>query len=214
MKVGILTFHAQLNYGGVLQCWALREALKRMGHTVVVDLWLKNPPEYTAGLCVLIMIMATIDKTLIGHTILVNANGKIARYQLVLGTSLLLTVPIAWILLALGFNVYWTSISMIITMAFTAWGRVYFAHKIVQMSARYWLRTVMFPLIFVVTLTMSIGLIPIYLMPASFLRLIVTTVTCELILFPCSWLFLLDHSEKKFIVDKINQVRRKGVKRA
>ena len=30
MKIGILTFHSQLNYGGVLQCWALQEALTRL----------------------------------------------------------------------------------------------------------------------------------------------------------------------------------------
>ena len=28
MKIGILTFHSQLNYGGVLQCWALQTALE------------------------------------------------------------------------------------------------------------------------------------------------------------------------------------------
>ena len=40
MKIGILTFHSQLNYGGVLQCWALQTALERMGHEVVViDRW-------------------------------------------------------------------------------------------------------------------------------------------------------------------------------
>lgn len=41
MKIGILTLHSQLNYGGVLQCWALQIALERMGHEVVVlDRWL------------------------------------------------------------------------------------------------------------------------------------------------------------------------------
>lgn len=41
MKIGILTFHSQLNYGGVLQCWALKTALEGMGHeVVVVDRWL------------------------------------------------------------------------------------------------------------------------------------------------------------------------------
>lgn len=41
MKLGILTFHSQLNYGGVLQCWALKTALEGMGHdVVVVDRWL------------------------------------------------------------------------------------------------------------------------------------------------------------------------------
>lgn len=39
MKIGILTFHSQLNYGGVLQCWALKTALEGMGHEVVVDRW-------------------------------------------------------------------------------------------------------------------------------------------------------------------------------
>lgn len=40
MKIGILTFHSQLNYGGILQCWALQAALEKMGHEVVViDRW-------------------------------------------------------------------------------------------------------------------------------------------------------------------------------
>lgn len=41
MKIGILTFHSQLNYGGVLQCWALKTALEKLGHEVVViDRWM------------------------------------------------------------------------------------------------------------------------------------------------------------------------------
>ncbi len=43
MKIGILTFHSQLNYGGVLQCWALQTALEKMGHKVVViDRWMNE----------------------------------------------------------------------------------------------------------------------------------------------------------------------------
>ena len=41
MKLGILTYHSQLNYGGVLQCWALKTSLEEMGHeVVVVDRWI------------------------------------------------------------------------------------------------------------------------------------------------------------------------------
>lgn len=36
MKVGILTFHRALNYGAVLQCYALQEVLKGMGYKVEV----------------------------------------------------------------------------------------------------------------------------------------------------------------------------------
>lgn len=36
MKIGILTFHRAINYGAVLQCYALQETLKRLGHEVEV----------------------------------------------------------------------------------------------------------------------------------------------------------------------------------
>ena len=36
MKIGILTFHRAHNYGAVLQCYALQEVLKGMGHEVEV----------------------------------------------------------------------------------------------------------------------------------------------------------------------------------
>ncbi len=41
MKIGILTYHSQLNYGGVLQAVASYTYLKKQGHdAVVVDRWL------------------------------------------------------------------------------------------------------------------------------------------------------------------------------
>lgn len=36
MKIGILTFHCAHNYGAVLQCYALQETLKQMGHNVEI----------------------------------------------------------------------------------------------------------------------------------------------------------------------------------
>lgn len=36
MKVGVLTFHRAHNYGAVLQCYALQQVLKRMGHEVEI----------------------------------------------------------------------------------------------------------------------------------------------------------------------------------
>lgn len=36
MKIGILTFHCAHNFGAVLQCYALQETLKEMGHEVFI----------------------------------------------------------------------------------------------------------------------------------------------------------------------------------
>ena len=43
MKIGILTYHRAHNYGALLQCYALKEYLKKYNHVVeIIDYW----PEY------------------------------------------------------------------------------------------------------------------------------------------------------------------------
>lgn len=50
-RVGILTFHSQLNYGGVLQAWALQEALRGLGCDVrVIDRWQSPTAVFLWGL--------------------------------------------------------------------------------------------------------------------------------------------------------------------
>lgn len=50
MRVGILTFHSQVNYGGVLQAYALQTALEQAGYDVcVVDRWISPTNELLAG---------------------------------------------------------------------------------------------------------------------------------------------------------------------
>lgn len=45
MKIGILTFHRAHNYGAVLQCYALQEVLKSLGHDVEVIDYRQNWTE-------------------------------------------------------------------------------------------------------------------------------------------------------------------------
>lgn len=47
MKIGILTFHYSNNYGGVLQCYALQETIKKMGYDVEVINYI--PSSYNAN---------------------------------------------------------------------------------------------------------------------------------------------------------------------
>ena len=53
----------------------------------IMQVWLKTPPKYTVELCWFILAMVVIDKTTVGHQLAINANGKIALYQAVLGSS-------------------------------------------------------------------------------------------------------------------------------
>ncbi len=103
----------------------------------VLLLWLKAPPHYTSGLSLCVLAMVVIDKTAVGHMLAVNAQGKIALYQAVLGGSFILTLPIAWCFLLLGGNPYVVGYAMIITIFMCACGRVWFARKLTGLSARH-----------------------------------------------------------------------------
>lgn len=169
----------------------------------VLHLWLKNPPEYAAKFCVFVVASAVIDKTAIGHMYLVNANGRVAQYQMVLGTSLILTLPIAYLFIRLGWGMAGVGVALIVGMAGCAWGRVWFARKLVGLSASYWLKRVLLPLVIVASLSLSVGALPRYFIGKSFMRIILTTGIVEAVLFPISWLFLLDVSEREYIREKM-----------
>lgn len=51
MKIGILTFHDEVNYGSLLQAYAMQAALLTMGHdAVVVDRWFQPDQERLYGI--------------------------------------------------------------------------------------------------------------------------------------------------------------------
>ena len=172
----------------------------------VLRLWLVNPPQYAAGICLFVMAMTVLDKMAVGHMICVNANGKVALYQAFLGTSLVMTLPLAWLLIKLGVGVYSVGWAMVATMTLCASGRVWFARKLVGMSARYWLRRVFIPLACVTVLSLSFGALTRLFMIPSFARVCATTFLVESLLVPFAWFLILDSSERDFLASKLRQM--------
>ena len=169
----------------------------------VLRLWLKEPPVYAAGLCWAILTMIVVDKTAVGHMLAVNANGRIARYQTVLGTTLILTLPVAWIFVAFGWGIYAVGWAMVLMIMGCAWGRVWFARGLVGMSARYWLFRIMLPLTLLTVVSGAVGLLPQLFFGPSFWRVCLTTAVTEAVMLPMAWFFLLDREERLFLVRKI-----------
>ena len=172
----------------------------------VLRVWLKEPPIYAAGLCWSVMAMHLIDRTSCGHMLAVNASGKVAVYQAFLGGALILTLPIAWLLLYYGFGIYSVGWAMIITIIVCAWGRVGFARTIVGMSARKWLWGTLIPVITILCISAVVGYLPHLVLGSSFLRIIVTTLVVESVMLPLAWFLLLDVSEREYLSLRIVRI--------
>lgn len=165
----------------------------------ILDLWLVDPPPYTAELCWCILLMAVIDKSTAGQMLAVAAKGKIAAYQTFLGGSLILTLPLAWFMVAKGCGFVAIGWAMVLTMMMCSWGRVWFARRLVGMSARYWLFRIMIPAAIVSLVAGGCGYLARFAMNLNLPRIGLTTLLCELAFLPLTWFLLLDCMERDYI---------------
>ena len=171
----------------------------------VLSIWLVDPPPCIAELCWCILLMTIIDKSAAGHMLAVAAKGKIAAYQTFLGGSLILTLPLAWIMVAKGWGFVSIGWAMVITMAMCSWGRVWFARKLVGMSARYWMFKIMLPMGLVVGMVGTVGFMLRFMLASGLIRILATTIVCEVLLLPFAWFVLLDSSERLYLTNRIGR---------
>ena len=169
----------------------------------VMGLWLKTPPTYSAGLCLFMLMVVVVDKGSIGHMIAVTAKGRIAAYQMFLGAVLILSLPVAWLFVVLGFGIYSIGVALLLMTSICSIGRVWFARRLAGMSAKYWLVSVAAPVLVVSCVTVAVGIVPRIMCSASFLRLCLTTLAVNATLFPLAWLLVLDSAERGFIKTKM-----------
>lgn len=171
----------------------------------ILNLWLVDPPPYTAELCWCILLMAIIDKSASGHMLAVAANGKVAAYQSFTGGSWILTLPLAWLLVVQGRGFVSIGLAMVLTMTMCSLGRVWFARRLVGMSALYWLFKIMIPAVVVSLVACGFGYLARFAMGPNVIRIGLTTFLCELAFLPLSWGLILDRAERNYISIRVRR---------
>ena len=70
----------------------------------IIQLWLGQTPEYVVSFVRIIVIISAIDAMSTPLMTAIHATGDIKLYQIVVGFTMILTLPISWIFLKAGFN--------------------------------------------------------------------------------------------------------------
>jgi len=172
----------------------------------VLELWLKEVPEHAGIFCRFVLLAFLFDTATKGYRSAVLAVGNIKKFQLTLGTILVLTFPIVWCI----YKLTGSPNLAVSTVAFTAGvhslGRVYWVKQLLNVPYSYWIKGVFVKSLQVLILSLIVSLLLKHWMNSSFGFLILLSAISFITTCMSSWFFGLDETEKGFIREKIRQL--------
>ncbi len=172
----------------------------------VLNLWLIHPPPQTAEFCQLILVTFILDRLSAGYMLAVNATGKMAGYQITLGSCLALTLPLAWLFLRFGAPPLSVSIAAVATMTAVSVGRVFWVRRLLNVPVRRWLQDVVAPSSTVAFVAAAMVLAPRLLLPPSLVRLSLVAATGIGSILLTTWFLVLDVNERIYIRQTVLRV--------
>ena len=173
----------------------------------ILRIWLKNVPEYTGAFVAIILISSCIYS--MSHTIstAIQATGYVKWFQILLAITLLLEIPIAYLILAMGYAPYMAVLPSIFTSLLSLIVRIVILHHYVP---QYSITGYIFGTICRGIIIFCIAYIISYyirsLFEESFLSLIITAGLSALIVIALVLLIGFNRSEQKIIFGKIKSI--------
>lgn len=173
----------------------------------VLQLWLKDSiPPFTIELSICILILSIIYQFSMGIMSSIQAVGRIRNYQITMGGIILMNIPLAYIVLKLGYPVYYATIVYVVLEFVSLIVRIVMGKKLVGMPPIDYLKNVVFPSIVIVGISLAISMIPYYLVDAlPIIRIIIVSLCYGLTYVLLIWLFAIDSNQKERILSRIRK---------
>jgi O-antigen/teichoic acid export membrane protein len=170
----------------------------------ILNLWLKEVPEYTIVFCNLILIAMLTNQLTIGLQSAVLSTGRIKQYSIVVSSLFLLNLPIAYYLLSLGLAPYSVLISYIIIEILACGARIIFLKYLAGMSISAYVQDVLIKdILTILPMILSSYIIMQYL---DFEFRFILTISIASILFVFSVFYIgLSKNEREFAIISYKQ---------
>ena len=169
----------------------------------VMRLWLKNPPEFAASLCVCILVCLVLEKLCSGHWMAIFAFGRIGWYQLAMGVCGIVVLPLAWLLMKAKFDLLSVGYALIVGKVLASIIRLWFGRTVGMLPIRKWIREVFLPIVVATCIAFLFGCLPMFLQDPSFIRIIETTFLAEAVFLPLCWFLVLTSAERSALVARV-----------
>lgn len=165
----------------------------------LLHLWLVEVPAYTV-LFTRIILLEALFNTLSGTLITcLLATGIIKWYQIVVGSIMLLNIPISYLLLKLGFSIETPLIVSLVIILISTGVRLWFGKFQLSINILAYVREVVKPVMIVLVLSPIFPLFVYKTMECGFLRLIVIFIISVLSVALCVYFLGMSKGEQSFL---------------
>ena len=171
----------------------------------VLRLWLVTPPDFAAEICIVLLLRDAFERSTDGYWMAIYGLGhKVMKYSWTVGWAGISTVFSSWLFFMLGFGMWSICIGLTFSKIITVSVRLYMGRDpAIGLSLRYWLQHVFMPISITAMLATIVCAFVRFSMPASFIRVVLTTAAFEVIYLPLVWFFVFKNSERDYVRNKI-----------
>lgn len=172
----------------------------------LLQVWLKAPPVYAAGICQWLLAMLIVERMTTGQMLAVNARGKIALYEVIQGLSLFSALPLMWIFFRLGSGAVAVGVALFVSMFVYCLGRIVFAKYLLSFPVFPWLRGVALPIATIVLLVSLAGSFSVQNLSVGLIRIGVTSAFCLIVASVLAWFVLFNQAERSFVLKGLRRL--------
>lgn len=172
----------------------------------LMNLWLKEVPQYAVIFVRLMLINALVSKCTFEIVKAIQAVGQIRKFQVTESILYLINIPFAYMVFKLGAPPYAIFIVFIAVSFFIAIMRLYFGKHLTNLKVDDFLKKGILPVLFPAICAFTVALVPQFFLEEGFLRLLVVTIAAVSVLAILFWYLAVDISEASKLKEMYNQV--------
>lgn len=167
----------------------------------IFKIWLGDIPDHAIVFCQLILIATLFESMSMPFVQAIQATGKVKNYQLLVGTSFLLDLPLSYLILYYFSIPEYCFLIHIFIVMLVLYTRVYMCGKLLNIATGIFWRNLIVRVAPVVIIS-TISYVPRIFMTESYARLGISLMLCIFITITSIYWFGIDTNERNFIKNK------------
>ncbi|HIF9319185.1 MATE family efflux transporter [Photobacterium damselae] len=163
----------------------------------LIKLWLGIVPDYVVIFCLCFLTTTLINQLTVGITPAIQAIGKIKRFQMIIGTTALFLLPVAYFCLLNGLSIYSILLLIVFIEAITGLLKIKIYTDVFDVSFLWYSKEIILKLLF--SFFLSVLFVCVFYYLANIKNFVFVIIFSFLIYIPNFYFLSLSYDEKEYI---------------